>query len=111
MAEREPTPFETFHSYMRGWYAGAGHKGKDPRYHNHPTLEGVYNEGYEAGKQAGIQAGAEAAKRLGYTPSILRIEGTDAADRIQTRLPIFTNEDGEFYTPAAPGRRGGRGRE
>ena|ERR1700689_4199290 len=106
-----PNSFELFHSYMRGWRAGAGRKPKDPRYKGHPTLEGIYEEGYLAGVNAAAYEEHAAAKRLNYSPSILRIEGTEAADRVQTRLPNFLSEDGEAWTPGVPGRRGGRGRE
>jgi len=111
MVDREPTSFELFHSYMRGWRAGAGRKPKDSRYKGHPTLQDIYEKGFIAGINSAVQEEQAAAKRLNYSPSILRIEGTDAADRVQTRLPNFLSEDGEHRTPGGSGRRGGRGRE
>lgn len=71
MSERE-----SFHSYMRGWRAGAGIKPLDPRFTEHktrPDLKAEYERGYEDGQGAGRAAADAAAVRIGYAPTVLRL--------------------------------------
>lgn len=67
-------------SYMRGWFAGAGRKAIDPKFAEHktrPDIKAEYERGYSEGQAAGRAASAAASARLGYTPSVLRVQGSE----------------------------------
>lgn len=73
----EARPGELFMSYMRGWFAGAGRKAIDPKFSEHktrPDIKAEYERGYRDGQAAGRAASAAASERIGYTPSVLRIQ-------------------------------------
>jgi len=69
--------FESYHSYMRGWQAGAGSRPMDPKFAEHPTrpdLKWEYESGYKDGQDARARVGVATATRLQYVPSILRTQ-------------------------------------
>jgi len=69
-------PSELFHCYMRGWEHGSRCMGMDPKFTEHADEEFVneYNAGYEAGYLLRKKTQTETAARLGYKPSVLRIQ-------------------------------------
>lgn len=71
-------PAELFQCYMRGWRHGAAGTAMDPKFTEHPDEGFVaeYNAGYLAGYELRKQAQAETAERLGYKPSVLRVQET-----------------------------------
>ena len=74
-------PHERFMAYMKGWYAGAGRKPIDAKFSEHktrPDLKEEYERGYSDGQAKGRAAAAKAAKRLGYTPTVLRVADAEA---------------------------------
>lgn len=73
---RDMRPGELFHCYMRGWRHGASTTGMDPKFteHENPDFVREYNDGYKAGYLACKETQKAAAERLGYEPSILRIQ-------------------------------------
>lgn len=72
---RAPTPFEKYHTFMRGWRAAAGRKGFDRKHEEHPTLGTYYKAGALVGREAEKAAGIAAANDFDYTPQILRTRG------------------------------------
>jgi hypothetical protein len=80
MTTTEVRPGELFMSYMLGWFAGAGRKAIDPKFAEHktrPDIKTEYERGYGEGQAAGRAASAAASARLGYTPTVLRIQGDE----------------------------------
>lgn len=74
MMEKGFSPFEQFHSYMRGWYAGAGVKTVDPRYTGRDDeLGNLYAQGFSNGVDARIAVRKAAWERFDYSPSVLRL--------------------------------------
>lgn len=69
------TNADYYHSYMRGWVAGAKCSAMDPAFTNHTdrSILDHYTLGYEDGRKARGKAGKKAAKLSGYVPSILRL--------------------------------------
>jgi hypothetical protein len=71
-------PRERFMSYYKGWRDGAGIKSKDALFTEgaaRPDLKAEYERGYADGRRANGAASKRAAKRLGYTPTVLRLAG------------------------------------
>jgi len=76
------TNADIFHSYMKGWTAGAKCGAIDPVFENHED-EGIrdhYMLGYTDGRNARKKAGVKASKISGYVPSVLRTMGNEPAD-------------------------------
>jgi hypothetical protein len=81
--EQSVRPGELYLTYMRGWYAGAGRKAIDPKFAEHKTrsdLKEEYERGYSDGQAAGRAASVAASDRHGYTPTVLRLAGAEAAE-------------------------------
>jgi hypothetical protein len=70
------SPFEKVHTYMRGWYCGAGVKIIDERLANHPRQEfrELWQEGYDDGLKARTAVAARICRRFKYKPNILRLD-------------------------------------
>jgi hypothetical protein len=64
---------ERFLVYMRGWRHGACMKAMDPTLAHHQKYGQTYDQGYADGHKSRSDASQRAAKRFGYTPSILRL--------------------------------------
>ncbi len=64
-----------YHTYRRGWIAGAGGKALDPRFTEHEDGEigEVYVSAYQDGVEARGRAMQHAGMTFGYKPSILRL--------------------------------------
>lgn len=75
--DRDMRPAELFHCYMRGWKHGAVGTAMDPKFTGHEDGEfaAEYSAGYEDGYLLRKQTQTSAADRLGYKPSILRVQG------------------------------------
>jgi hypothetical protein len=71
------TNADNFHSYMRGWTAGAKCGVVDPAFENHEdrNIRDYYMLGYTDGRHARKKAGT---KLSGYVPSILRAMGDES---------------------------------
>jgi hypothetical protein len=69
-------PAELFQCYMRGWRHGSGGGAMDPKFTEHGDEDFVaeYSAGYLAGYELRKKTQTETAERLGYKPSILRIQ-------------------------------------
>lgn len=67
-------PADLFHTYMRGWTAGAAVRPTDLKFmeHDEPRIRETYEEGYASGIQSRSAANEVAQKLSGYVPSILR---------------------------------------
>lgn len=79
--EAEIEAANTYHSFMRGWAAGAGGNAMDPRFTAKPegdALRAAYEQGYASGRVARAGASKQASKSSGYTPSILRTQDVEA---------------------------------
>jgi hypothetical protein len=74
---RDTRPAELFQCHMRGWKHGAGGSAMDSKFTGHADEEfaAEYNAGYLAGYELRKKTQIETAERLGYTPSVLRIQG------------------------------------
>jgi len=57
-------PGQLFHSYMRGWHAGAGCK--QITQEATPEQRAEYDRGWRDGRTAAREAGKGAGERLGY---------------------------------------------
>jgi hypothetical protein len=66
--------YARYHSYRRGWEAGAVARVMDPNFTDHKiaTMREEYASGYEEGMKARREMHAATCKRTGYVPSILR---------------------------------------
>lgn len=64
-----------FHSFMKGWRAGAGSKAMDPKFteHDNKLIVDAYNAGYKRGRVDMNIAAQSAAEAYGYTISYLRL--------------------------------------
>lgn len=71
-------PGELFQCYMRGWKHGVVGTARDPKFtaHEDPEIAAEYEAGYLAGYQLRKKTQTETAERLGYKPSILRVQDT-----------------------------------
>ena len=69
-------PAELFQCHMRGWQHGAVGTAMDPKFteHEDSQFSAEYNSGYRVGYELRKKTQTETAKRLGYTPSVLRIQ-------------------------------------
>ena len=74
--ERELSPYEKFHTYMRAWKCGVGALDVDERLATHPRQEfrALWRDGYDDGLNARVKAQTKACKRFKYEPNILRTE-------------------------------------
>jgi hypothetical protein len=72
------SPFEKVHTYMRGWYCGAGVKTIDERLAEHPRKEirELWDEGYEAGLRARTTVAKRICRRFKYKPNPLRLDAS-----------------------------------
>ena len=74
--DEDRRPGELFQCYMRGWRHGAVGTAMDPTFTDHADMGFVaeYTAGYLSGYEIRKMTQAGAAQRLGYTPSVLRIQ-------------------------------------
>ena len=81
----EPTPFEKYHQYKRGFGDGSSGCAMDPKRHCppkvkndpavvlRPELVAFYEDGYTDGYRTRNRHLHEMARRCGYEPSVLRV--------------------------------------
>ena len=69
-----------YHSYHKGWVAGAGSKAMDPVFtaHANEKIRLAYEQGYQDGRLALNKAMQKVADNYRYRPSVLRL--CDVAD-------------------------------
>ena len=60
-------------AHIRGWSDGASVRAMRPEFTSHPTLAGVYDEGYSAGRLARSKMAEAAQVKFGVELSVLRV--------------------------------------
>lgn len=73
---RDLTPFERFHSFMKGWRCGATSGFLDEAFTKHESAEirALYDEGYKRGLADRGKISSELCERFDYKPNILRAQ-------------------------------------
>jgi hypothetical protein len=73
----DPKPGSLFHSYRKGWIAGAQFGPLDPKFteHDDASIKTEYSRGWTDDRLAHREALQAAIDRLGYKPSVLRLAG------------------------------------
>jgi hypothetical protein len=73
----DPNKANLFHSYRKGWTAGARIGPLDPKFteHDNADIKAEYERGYKDGRIANRDALQAASDRTGYKPSVLRLAG------------------------------------
>ena len=77
---KQPTTFEKFQIYRRGWMDGSRSRTAKESHLTHLTLGSEYKLGYKEGRRDFLEAMKEARERIGYHPNqndILRKEEDD----------------------------------
>lgn len=74
MNDREP--YTRYHTFMRGWRAGACASVRDPALYDHADkmIRDEYEAGFARGTMDRRELHAEVCERTGYKPTILRAQ-------------------------------------
>lgn len=94
--EKELSPFEKFHAYMRGWKDGCCSRAPDRRYTEHKDRR--FNDLYQRGLRDGTTDRTSRQKmmmaRFGYQPSPLRLHDEELVQRIEELVRERMRRDG-----------------